>query len=212
VKLFYPAVVVVLLSFACPTAACIVYGGGVVYLNKPNITVNLSVVTENANASANYTLIQNGVAFRSHYNESLAVQITEDKWGWSVGVGVAGEPSPQQQNINYSEAIEAELNWLWAHKVINGTTPEDIKAISGLLSNNPHHYVMWKNGSWTAMQNNCFPDGSCVRCGPAGASLNTTMPPYGLELPERSDDEKIEACLAGLSLLLLIPTCFVLNF
>jgi len=208
-KLLYFAVFAALL--ASPAAACIVYGGGVAYLNKPNVTVNISVVLENANASANYTIVPGGIAFRSHYNESLAVQLIEDRWGWSIRIGPEGKSPLHQMGINYSEAMAEELNWLWAHKVINGTTPEDIAAISEILSNNEHCYAIWKDDSWRPVQNNCFPDGSCVRCGPAGAELNTTLPPYGLELPERTDEEKLEACLAGLGLLLLAPLCLAIR-
>ena len=200
-KLF--TVLLVLSILSIPAFACIVYGGGVTYLNKPNVTVNLSAITQsNATPGANYTYSEGAVFFRSHYNDSLLISLSQDQYGWILRAGVPGASPYGQPGVNWSEAIWTELDWLWAHKVINGTTPEDVSQITDLLANNTGSYVYYKDGNWTAIQSNCFPDGNCVRCGPAGAGLNATLPAYGLGIPEQTDDEKVNACLAGLGLLL----------
>ncbi len=198
-------ILLALLFSAGSISACIVYGGGVVYLNKPNVTVNLSAITEsNATLGSNYTLQNGTLFFRSHYNETLLASLGEDEYGWALRIGLPNASAMgQPHDANWSEAAWTELDWLWSHKVINGTTPEDVSQIAGLLANNTNSYAYWKDGNWTAIQNNCFPDGNCVRCGPAGANLNATMPPYGLEIPEKTDDEKVQACLPGFILLLL---------
>ncbi|MDD5317404.1 MAG: hypothetical protein PHF51_01575 [Candidatus ainarchaeum sp.] len=195
---------------SAPVLACIVMGGGSVYLNKPNVTVNISEITSNANLSYNYTAVQGGVAFRSHHNGSLVAVLARDSYGWSLRIGVPeGESGPA--DANYSEAVWTELDWLWNHKVVNGTTPGDVSEIVDLLANSTASYVYWKDGNWTAIQNNCYPDGTCARCGPAGAALNATLPPLALDLPEKTDDEKINECVAGLGLVLLFPLGFALR-
>lgn len=198
-------ILLALVLSAASVSACIVYGGGVVYLNKPNVTVNLSAITEsNATQGENYTLSNNTLFFRSHHNDTLLASLGRDEYGWVLRIGLPNASAYEQpREINWSEAVWTELDWLWAHKVINGTTPGDVSQIVGLLANSTGSYIYWKDGNWTAIQSNCFPNGNCVRCGPAGAGLNESMPPYGLDVPEKTDDEKAEACLAGFILLLL---------
>lgn len=198
--------------FAASASACIVYGGGVVYLNKPNITVNISAITEsNATRGDNYSLPDGAILFRSHHNDSLLISLSRDEYGWLLRAGLPdASPYEQPREINWSEVIWTELDWLWAHKVINGTTPGDVSQIVDLLANNTNHYVYWKDNNWTAIPNNCFPNGECVRCGPAGAEMNATLPTYGLEIPERSDDEKVEACLSEFILLFAAIPAFLL--
>jgi len=207
-RLFTALLILSVLS--APAFACIVYGGGVTYLNKPNVTVNLSAVTEsNATEGANYTLANGTLYYRSHYNDSLLISLSQDEYGWILRAGIPGASPYEQPDVNWSEAIWTELDWLWAHKVINGTTPEDVSQITDLLANSSGSYTYWKDGNWTAIQSNCLPNGDCMRCGPAGAALNATLPAYGLDIPERTDDEKVNACLAGLGLL-LAPLAFLL--
>jgi len=199
-----------ILAFGSLANACIIYGGGAAYLNSPNVTVNLTAVTANANASSNYTAIPGGVAFKSHYNESLLVTLARDNFSWLVSVGVPPGGNDSGNVTNYSAALTAELDWLWVHGVINGTTGKDVSAIGEIIENNSGSYALWKNGNWTAVANNCYPNGDCVRCGPAGASLNAAVPPYGLDLPSLSIDEQINSCAAGLGLLLLpLFACFI---
>lgn len=185
-------------------------GGGAVYLNKPNVTVNLSAITTNSNLRDNYTAVQGGVAFRSHHNDSLIATLSRDDFGWKLQVGYPdGEPMPG--GVNYSEAVWTELDWLWSHAVVNGTNPGDVSEIVNLLANTTGSYVYYKNGNWTAIQSNCYPNGDCMRCGPAGASLNASSPRFALDLPERTEEQKIENCVAGLGLILLIPLGFALR-
>ncbi len=207
------AVLITLLLAAASAYACVVYGGGAVYLNKPNVTVNLSAILEsNATRGANYTTSNGSVFYRSHYNETLLVSLGQDEYGWLLRVGLPNASEMgQPREINWSEAVWTELDWLWSHKVINGTNPGDVSQIVNLLANNSNSYAYWKDGNWTAIPNNCFPNGNCVRCGPAGAELNATLPPNGLEIPEKTDDEKVGACLSGFALLFLSVPLLLLS-
>jgi len=207
-RLFTALLILSVLS--APAFACIVYGGGVTYLNKPNVTVNISAITEsNATEGANYTLANGTLYYRSHYNDSLLISLSQDEYGWILRAGIPGASPYEQPSANWSAAIWAELDWLWAHKVINGTTPEDVSQITDLLANSSGSYIYYKDGNWTAIASNCLPNGDCMRCGPASPALNATLPAYGLDIPERTDDEKVNACLAGLGLL-LAPLAFLL--
>ena len=200
------AFVLALLILVASSSACIVYGGGAVYLNRPNVTVNISAITEgNATAGSNYTLSSGTILYRSHHNDSLLVSLGRDEFGWLLRAGLPNASEMEQpRDVNWSEVIWTELDWLWSRNVVNGTNPGDVSQIVDLLANNTGSYVAWKDENWTAIPSNCFPNGTCVRCGPAGAGMNTSLPPYPLEVSERTDEEKIETCLAGVELVLLL--------
>ena len=206
------AFILALLLSAAFSSACVVYGGGAVYLNRPNVTVNISAITaSNATLGENYTISNGTVFYRSHHNDSLLISLGRDSYGWLLRAGLPNASAMEQpRDVNWSEVIWTEMDWLWSRKVINGTNPGDVSQIVDLLANNTGSYVAWKEENWTAIPNNCFPDGNCVRCGPADANLNASIPQYGLEIPERTDDEKVEACFTEFVLLLAALPAFLL--